>query len=86
MPGDGIRIDRLLYFLRVAKSRSLAQNWVAAGHIRINGRRIEKRSALVITGDNITVPRGEEIIVVELLTIPMRRGPAHEAQACFNIV
>jgi ribosome-associated heat shock protein Hsp15 len=86
MDSDGIRIDRLLYFLRLAKSRSLAQNWVTAGHIRINGRRIEKPSALVIPGDNITMPRGEDIIVVELLNIPIRRGPASEAHVCFCIV
>ena len=31
-----LRIDRLLWFLRFSKSRSLAQKWVADGHFRRN--------------------------------------------------
>jgi ribosome-associated heat shock protein Hsp15 len=86
MSSVGIRIDRLLYFLRLAKSRSLAHSWVEAGHIRVNGHRIYKTSVPVIPGDRVTLPRGDLVIAFELLTIPVRRGPVHEAQACFNIL
>lgn len=80
---DSLRIDRLLFFLRLAKSRALAQHWAEAGHIRINGRRIEKGSAPVHLGDVITLPKGAEVLVVELVFMPVRRGPASEAEAYY---
>lgn len=83
MPADRLRIDRLLFFLRLAKSRTLAQGWAEAGHIRVNGKRIEKGSAPVQVGDVITLPKGEDVLVVELVAMPTRRGPASEAQACY---
>jgi ribosome-associated heat shock protein Hsp15 len=38
----GLRIDKLLWFLRLARTRALAQDWAQAGHIRLNGRRVER--------------------------------------------
>ncbi len=83
MVDRGLRIDRLLFFLRLAKSRTLAQIWAEAGHIRVNGKRIEKGSAAVHVGDVITLPRGEHVLVLELVTLPERRGPASEARQCY---
>jgi ribosome-associated heat shock protein Hsp15 len=37
-----MRIDKLLWFLRLAKTRSVAQAMAEAGHIRVNGRRIDR--------------------------------------------
>ena len=79
-----MRIDKLLFFLRLAKSRSLAQNWAEAGHIRLNGRRIEKGSATVRVGDIITMPLGEAVLTLKLLSVPVRRGPASEAQLFYQ--
>jgi ribosome-associated heat shock protein Hsp15 len=81
-----LRIDKLLFFLRIAKSRTLAQGWAEAGHIRINGRRIEKGSAMVSMGDVITLPKGEAVLAIRLLAIPVRRGPAVEAQLCYQLL
>ena len=36
----GLRIDKLLWFMRLAATRDLAREWAMAGHIRLNGRRI----------------------------------------------
>ena len=79
-----MRIDRLLFFLRIAKSRTLAQGWAEAGHIRVNGRRIEKGSAVVSVGDVVTLPKGDAVLTVKLLDMPVRRGPATEAQLCYQ--
>src|SRR3546814_8465126 len=38
------RIDKYLWFARLAKNRSVAQAMAETGHIRVNGRRIERRS------------------------------------------
>lgn len=89
-----MRIDKLLWFLRLAGSRGFAQAWVLDGHIRLNGRRIEKPSAAVGCGDVLTLPmrgpiRGPirgEVRIIEILSLPTRRGPASEAQGCYRVL
>lgn len=81
-----MRIDRLLFFLRIAKSRTLAQGWAETGHMRINGRRVEKGSVSVAVGDVITMPMGEAVLTLKLLYMPDRRGPASEAQLCYELI
>ena len=78
-----IRLDKLLWYLRFARSRSIAQAMVAAGHIRVAGRRVTRASAAVHAGETIVLPIGERIEVIRLLSLPQRRGPAPEAQACY---
>ena len=78
-----IRLDKLLWYLRFARSRSIAQAMVTAGHIRLDGRRITRPSASVHAGATLVLPVGERIEVIRLLTLPGLRGPAPEAQACY---
>jgi ribosome-associated heat shock protein Hsp15 len=86
MAETALRIDKLLFFLRIAKSRTLAQGWAESGHIRVNGRRIEKASAMITAGDVITLPKGEAVLSIRLLSVPMRRGPNVEAQICYQLL
>ena len=79
-----MRIDKLLWFLRIAPSRTVAHDWVAEGHFRLNGRRIEKPSAAVAVGDVLTVPARSGVRVIELVVVPGRRGSADEATACYR--
>lgn len=81
-----MRIDKLLWFLRLAASRSFAQQWVQHGHIRLNGRRIEKPGTSIKAGDVLTLPMRSRIKVVEVATLPTRRGPAEEAQSCYRVL
>ena len=81
---ESLRIDKLLWHLRLTKSRSLAQALVAAGHVRLNGRRVEKTSVEVKVGDSVTIPAGEGAFVFQLITIPLRRGPTAEARTCYR--
>ncbi|MDK2760702.1 MAG: RNA-binding S4 domain-containing protein [Sphingopyxis sp.] len=78
-----IRLDKLLWFLRFARSRSMAQAMIEAGHIRLDGRRVTRSSCAVHVGTMLVLPVGERIEVIRVLTIPVRRGPAPEAQACY---
>lgn len=78
-----IRLDKLLWYLRFARSRSVAQALVAAGHIRLDGRRVTRASTAVHAGATLVLPVGERIEVIRLLSLPQRRGPAPEAQACY---
>lgn len=79
-----MRIDKLLWFLRLAPTRTTAQDWVAQGHFRLNGRRIEKPSAAIQAGDVLTVPLHSGVRIIEVLQLPVRRGPAIEARACYR--
>jgi ribosome-associated heat shock protein Hsp15 len=79
-----VRIDKLLWFLRLAPTRTLAHDWVAEGHFRLNGRRIEKPSVALAVGDILTIPARSGVRVIELIMVPARRGPAAEAFACYR--
>jgi ribosome-associated heat shock protein Hsp15 len=81
-----IRIDRWLWHARFHKTRSLAQAAAIKGHIRLNGRRIEKASAEVRIGDVLTVPRGRDVVVLRVKDCGIRRGPASEAQALYEVL
>lgn len=81
-----IRVDKLLWFLRLAPTRSHAQALVGTGHIRLNGRRIERASSTVRVGDVLVLPTATSVKVVEVVTVPTRRGPASEAQACYRVL
>jgi ribosome-associated heat shock protein Hsp15 len=81
-----MRIDKLLWFLRLAHSRSLAQTWVQGGHFRLNGRRIDKPGTSVNIGDVLTVPMRAQVHIIEIAALPTRRGPAPEAQACYRVL
>lgn len=79
-----MRIDRLLFTLRFAKSRTLAQRWIAQGHIRRNGERVLRQDLEVSVGDVLTLPLRSRVLVIELLALPARRGPPAEARACYR--
>lgn len=81
-----MRIDRFLHCIRLAKSRTLAQGIVEAGHVRIDGRRIEKSSDDVRVGSIIALPLHGRVRILRVLSLPLRRGPSAEARACYEEV
>ena len=81
-----IRIDKLLWFLRFARTRGLAQDWVNTGHLRRNGRRVERPAQPVAVGDTLVLPLPNGVLVIELVALPARRGPASEALCCYRVL
>jgi ribosome-associated heat shock protein Hsp15 len=79
-----VRIDRFLFFIRLVKSRTLAQSVIEAGHVRIDGKRIEKPSEEVRVGSIVALPLRGEVRVLRVLGLPARRGPAPEARRCYE--
>lgn len=79
----GIRLDKWLWHARFFKTRSLAQKQAGSGRMRVNGARIEKPATTVRPGDVLTFAQGNEIRVVRILAIGLRRGPASEAQTLY---
>ena len=79
-----MRLDRYLFFIRLLKSRTLAQELLHEGRTRIDGRRVEKVSETVRVGATITMPLRGAIRVIRVVALPARRGPSHEARACYE--
>ncbi|WP_156839739.1 RNA-binding S4 domain-containing protein [Novosphingobium aquimarinum] len=86
VPVAALRIDKVLWFLRLTKTRPLAQELAETGHIRLNGRRIDRASAKIATGDVLTLPLGNAVQVIEIVSLPLRRGPALEARSCYRVL
>ncbi|HKX21965.1 MAG TPA: RNA-binding S4 domain-containing protein [Rhizorhapis sp.] len=82
--GEVLRIDKYLWFARLAKDRSIAQKMAEAGYIRVNGRRIDRSHAAIRPGDLITFPFGQRVRIVRVLSLPHRRGPAAEAALLYE--
>ncbi|NNC59944.1 MAG: RNA-binding S4 domain-containing protein [Erythrobacter sp.] len=81
-----MRLDLALCRLRIARTRSLARALIEAGHLRINGERAVQPSRAIAPGDVLTIPRRLDVLVIEILTLPMRRGPPAEAQSCYRVL
>ena len=79
-----MRIDRFLYSIRLIKSRTQAQALLEQGRTRVDGRRVEKPSEPVKVGSVIALPLRDEVRVIRVLSLPVRRGPAPEARACYE--
>ena len=79
-----MRLDRLLWFLRFARTRSAAQRWITEGHIRRNGERVVRRDQAIAVGDVLTLPLRSRVLPIEILVLPTRRGPVSEARACYR--
>ena len=79
-----MRIDRFLHCIRLAKSRSLAQALVEAGHVRIDRKRVTKPSEEVRAGSIIALPLRGEVRILRVISLPVRRGPAPEARGCYE--
>jgi ribosome-associated heat shock protein Hsp15 len=79
-----MRIDKFLFFVRLVKSRSLAQRLAAGGHVRIDGRPIDRAHVDVHAGSILTFILNERVRVVRIEALPTRRGPAPEARACYT--
>ncbi|WP_420139030.1 RNA-binding S4 domain-containing protein [Sphingomonas sp.] len=79
-----MRLDKYLFFTRVVKTRSLAQRIVEGGHVRIDSRPIERAHTDVRPGMVLTFPLNDRVRVLRVEAIPVRRGPAAEAQGCYT--
>lgn len=79
-----MRIDKFLWFVRLTKTRALAAQLAEAGHIRIDGRRIDRAHAIVKPGETVTLMLHERLRIIRIEALPLRRGPAAEARACYQ--
>ncbi len=82
--GAAMRLDRFLWFARLAKSRSAAQAIAASSRLRIDGRPIDRAHVPVRIGNVLTFLGHGGVRVIRVEALPPRRGPAPEARACYT--
>lgn len=75
-----MRLDRYLFFIRLVKSRTLAQSIIEEGKVRVDGRRVAKTSEEIRLGSLIALPLRGEVRVIRVTGLPSRRGPSPEAR------
>lgn len=79
-----MRLDKYLWFVRLVKTRSLAQDLIAQGRLRLDGRVCDKNGADVRPGSVLSFPLNDRVRVIRIEALPERRGPAPEALACYT--
>jgi ribosome-associated heat shock protein Hsp15 len=77
-----LRLDKWLWAARFYKTRSLAQQAIAAGQVRLAGERV-KPAHEVKTGNEILLRKGDFQWEVVVIALSERRGPAEEAQKLY---
>lgn len=82
--GTGLRLDKWLWFARLAKSRGAAQDLCHSRRLRLDGRVIDRASALVRAGSVLSFPHNDEIVVVRVEGLAERRGPYEEARHLYT--
>ena len=78
-----MRLDKWLWAARFFKTRSLAQNAVAGGRVKLNGDRIKPAHA-VRPGDALAVRIDEFEWQVTVRGLAERRGPAAQAKQLYE--
>lgn len=79
-----MRLDRLLVYLRIARTRSRAVVMIEEGHMRLNGVHVQRASLEVQIGDILTFAQGNAVRIIEVLALPERRGPPVMARSHYR--
>ncbi len=85
-PPGAQRLDKWLWFARVAKSRTLAAHLVQEGRIRVNRTRAAKPSQSVRAGDVLTIALRGRVDILKVLAPGIRRGPPTEARTLYEVL
>jgi len=80
---EAFRIDKWLWAARLFKTRALATIAVAGGKVHLNGART-KPAKHVKVGDTLSVRRGDDELILSVLALSARRGPASIAATLYE--
>ena len=82
--GETQRLDKWLFFARMAKTRPLAVDLIRAGHVRVNGDKAKAPGKTVRPGDVLTIALSREVRILKVLGPGERRGPYPEARLLYE--
>ena len=74
-----IRLDQLLYYLRLFKTRGIATNAIEKGSCKVNNFLVKKKNKAINIGDIVDIKNEKVTKQIKVLKIPSRRGPFKEA-------
>ena len=81
--GERVRLDKWLWAARFFKTRTLAQEAIEGGHVKVQGARA-KPSHEVKPGERLTITIGEYVWEITVKPLSARRGPASEARLLYE--
>ena len=81
---DSLRLDKFLWFARIVKTRALAQQLAQDGHLRVDGRVVDRAHAPVRPGDVLAFALRGKVRVIRVEQLPKRRGPPAEAREMYS--
>ena len=84
MPEPVLRIDKWLWCARIVKTRALARELIASGHVRLNRRKVLKPGHDIRCGDVLTIAWSDHVYVWRVTAIPSRRGSASQARLIYE--
>jgi ribosome-associated heat shock protein Hsp15 len=81
---ESLRLDKFLWFARIVRTRTLAQQLVEDGRMRLSGRIVERAAAPVRVGDVLSFALRGKVRVLRVESLPIRRGPPAEARTLYS--
>ncbi len=78
------RLDKWLWFARVAKTRTLSAALISEGKVRVNGVKVIKPAHTVKIGETVTVVMAQRMRVLKVAWMAERRGSADMAAQLFE--
>ncbi|MGB0721053.1 MAG: RNA-binding S4 domain-containing protein [Gammaproteobacteria bacterium] len=78
-----IRLDKWLWAARFFKTRGLATEAIAGGHVHLNGART-KPARSVKAGDRLRIRKGDLEWRITIIGISEKRRPAQEARSLYD--
>lgn len=71
---ETLRLDRLLVYLRFARTRSAARVMIEGRSLRRNRKHVQRASEKIAIGDVLTLVVSGEVRIIELVALPKRRA------------
>lgn len=78
-----VRLDKWLWAARFFKTRSLAQQALEQGRVKVDGQK-SRPSRRVLPGMTLSIEKGEDTFVISVLTLSDKRGKAEVAQQLYR--
>ena len=85
MPGtlDSLRVDKWLWAARFFKTRGLSATACTGGKVDVNDEAAKPAKPLRV-GDRLAITRARDKLIVKVLVLSERRGPAPVARALYT--
>lgn len=80
---ESVRLDKWLWAARAFKTRGLASEACAAGHVKVNGTSA-KAAKTIRRGDELHIKIADDIRIWEVVGLSDRRGPATVARTLYS--